>query len=60
MALPKGLNKYWASVAGHEFELLEVYTQDQDSWARYRDILNDKTYTCLLEAFLSRFHPQPD
>ena len=26
MALPRGMNKYWATTNGHEFELLSVYT----------------------------------
>lgn len=62
MALPRGMNKYWATTNGHEFELLSVYTpfEEPDEWARYRDILNDQIYTCRLEAFLTRFRPQPD
>lgn len=62
MALPKHMNKYWATTNGHEFELLSVYTpfEDKDEWARYRDILNDQVYTCRLEAFLTRFRAQPD
>jgi len=62
MARPKGLSKYWSTPNGHEFELLSVYKpfEDPDDWARYRDILNDQTYTCRLEAFLARFHPAPD
>ena len=62
MALPKGMNKYWNTHNGHEFELLSVYVpfEETDEWVRYRDILNDRTYTCRLEAFLTRFNPQPD
>jgi hypothetical protein len=62
MALPRGMNKYWSTADSHEFELLSVYTpvEQEEEWARYRDILNDKLYTCRLEAFLSRFRPQPD
>ena len=62
MALPRGMSKYWATAQGHEFELLSVYTpfEHTDEWARYRDILNDTVYTCRLEAFLTRFRPQPD
>ena len=62
MALPRGMNKYWSTANSHEFELLSVYTpfEEVDEWARYRDILNDNTYTCRLEAFLARFRPQPD
>ena len=51
------LSKYWPSSYHQEFELLSVYTEDNVKWARYRDILNDKEYTCLLEAFLVRFYP---
>ena len=62
MALPRGMNKYWSTTNGHEFELLSVYTPENDTeeWARYRDILNDRTYQCRLEAFLVRFRPMPD
>ena len=62
MALPRGMNKYWSTTNGHEFELLSVYTpeNDTDEWARYRDILNDRTFSCRLEAFLVRFRAQPD
>jgi len=51
------LNKYWTSADHQEFELLNTYTKDNIRWARYRDILNDKEYTCYLEAFLARFYP---
>ena len=51
------LSKYWTGSNHHEFELLSVYTEGDAKWARYRDILNDKEYTCLLEAFLVRFYP---
>jgi hypothetical protein len=62
MALPRGMNKYWAGTDSNEFELLSVYTpvEEQAEWARYRDILNDKLYNCRLEAFLARFRPIPD
>jgi len=62
MALPRGMNRYWSDANSHEFELLSVYTplEDATAWARYRDILNDRLYCCRLEAFLSRFRPQPD
>jgi hypothetical protein len=62
MALPRGMNKYWSSIDSQEFELLSVYTpfEEQDEWARYRDILNDKLYNCRLEAFLARFRAIPD
>jgi hypothetical protein len=54
------LSKYWLSSRHQEFELLNVYTEDNAKWARYRDILNDKEYHCLLEAFLQRFTPTVD
>ena len=54
------LNKYWLSSNHHEFELLNVYTESDVKWARYRDILNDREYTCYLEAFLARFTPTVD
>jgi hypothetical protein len=62
MTLPKQLNKYWAGPTGQEFELLAVWNpnEEPDPWARYRDILEDKEFTCRLEAFLSRFSPRPD
>ena len=54
------LSKYWLSPQHQEFELISTYMQDQDEWARYRDILNDREYTCRLEAFLARFSPSVD
>jgi hypothetical protein len=62
MALPRGMNRYWSGSSHQEFELLSIYTpqDDPDEWARYRDILMDREYHCRLEAFLSRFRPQPD
>jgi hypothetical protein len=54
------LSKYWMSSDHHEFELLATYTLANDKWARYRDILNDREYTCRLEAFLARFYPTVD
>jgi len=62
MALPRGMNKYWAGAQGHEYELIAIWCHDEepDPWARYRDILNDREYTCRFEAFESRFSPRPD
>ena len=54
------LAKYWTGSNHHEFELLSVYTEHNVKWARYRDILNDREYTCYLEAFLTRFKPTVD
>ena len=62
MSLPRGMNKYWSSTTGQEFELLAIWcpNEEPDPWARYRDILNDQEYQCRLEAFQSRFRPAPD
>ena len=62
MALPRGMNKYWAGHQGEEFELLAIWcpNEEPDAWARYRNILEDREYTCRLEAFQSRFRPIPD
>jgi hypothetical protein len=54
------LGKYWLSADHHEFELMNIHTLDNAKWARYRDILNDREYNCLLEAFLVRFYPTVD
>lgn len=54
------LSKYWTGSNHHEFELLNVWTEKDVKWARYRDILNDREYTCYLEAFLDRFTPTVD
>lgn len=51
------LSRYWLSSNHHEFELLNVYTEADVKWARYRDIRNDVEYHCYLEAFLARFRP---
>jgi hypothetical protein len=54
------LSKYWVGSNHQEFELINVYTEGDVKWARYRDILNDKEYHCYLEAFLTRFRPSVD
>jgi hypothetical protein len=54
------LSKYWIGSNHHEFELINVWTDNDVKWARYRDILNDREYTCYLEAFLARFTPTVD
>lgn len=62
MTRPKHMSKYWGDANGQEFELLAIWNpnEEQDPWARYRDILNDREYTCRLEAFESRFRQQPE
>jgi hypothetical protein len=62
MALPRTMNKYWAGTTSQEFEVLAVWNpnEEPDPWVRYRDILEDREYTCRLEAFTSRFRPIPD
>jgi hypothetical protein len=54
------LTKYWTGSNHQEFELINVWTEGDVKWARYRDILNDKEYHCYLEAFLTRFRPSVD
>jgi hypothetical protein len=62
MPLPYKLNKYWSDIRGQEYELLAVWNpnEEQDPWARYRNILEDREYSCRFEAFQSRFTPRPD
>jgi len=62
MTRPRTMSKYWSNAQGQEFELLAVWrpNEEPDPWARYRDILNDREYTCRFEAFESRFRPAPD
>lgn len=62
MTRPRGMSKYWASINGQEFEVLAVWcpNEEPDQWVRYRDILEDREYTCRLEAFQSRFRQQPE
>ena len=62
MTRPRTMSKYWNNASGQEFELLAVWcpNEEPDPWARYRDILNDREYTCRFEAFASRFRPAPD
>jgi hypothetical protein len=62
MALPRGTSKYWTDSKGQEFELLAIWNpnEEPDPWARYRDILEDREYTCRFEAFQTRFQPRPD
>jgi hypothetical protein len=54
------LTKYWTGSNHQEFELINVWTEGDVKWARYRDILMDREYTCYLEAFLDRFRPSVD
>ena len=62
MTLPRDMHKRWSGTNGQEFELLAIWNpnEEPDPWARYRDILEDREYTCRLEAFESRFRPCPD
>jgi hypothetical protein len=62
MTRPRGMSKYWGDANGQEFELLAIWNpnEEQDPWARYRDILNDREYTCRLAAFQARFREQPE
>jgi hypothetical protein len=62
MSLPRTVNKYWRDGAGQEFELLAVWNpnEEPDPWVRYRDILEDREYTCRLEAFQTRYRPTAD
>jgi len=57
------MNKYWVGMdSKQEFEVLAVWNpnEEPDPWVRYRNILEDREYTCRLEAFESRFRPIPD
>lgn len=62
MSLPRGMSKYWGDTTGQEFELLAIWSpnEEPDPWARYRNILEDREYTCRLAAFQSRFRQQPE
>ena len=63
MSRPRTMNKYWVGTdSKQEFEVLSVWcpNEEPDSWVRYRNILEDREYTCRLEAFTSRFRPIPD
>ena len=62
MTRPKTMSKYWAGTNGQEFEVLAIWNpnEEPDSWVRYRDILENREYTCRLAAFESRFRPCPD
>ena len=62
MTLPRNMSKFWSDTNGQEFEVLAIWNpnEEPDPWVRYRDILQDREYTCRLEAFESRFRPCPD
>ena len=63
MTRPRTMNKYWVGTSSNqEFEVLAVWNpnEEPDPWVRYRNILEDREYTCRLEAFESRFRPIPD
>jgi hypothetical protein len=54
--------KRWTDGYGQDFELLRVWNpnEESDAWAEYVNVDTKQTYTCRMEAFRSRFNPQPD
>ena len=47
--------------SGHKvFEIQQIYTQDNVLWVRYTNTQTLEEYTCLQDAFLSRFYLQPN
>ena len=54
--------RHWSGTDGRKFELLAVYSpnEDTDTWVEYRNTATGETYTCRQEAFTSRYKPQAD
>jgi hypothetical protein len=49
------IGSVWTTVTQQEFVIEEIIKKDTQIWVHYA---NEKdTYHCLLEAFVSRFHP---
>lgn len=57
MIVPKPHTVYTSQ--DREFVVKAVYTpnEDADPWIEYQNRLTLETYTCRLEAFLTRFRP---
>jgi hypothetical protein len=48
--------KRYSSTDGTVFELLETWTQDDDTWVKYQNAKTGQEYSCREEAFLNRFY----
>ena len=45
---------------GNVFEIIDFWVQEGEPWIKYRNTFSGHEYTCLNEAFLSRFsYTQP-
>lgn len=40
---------------GRVFEVIDFWVKDGEPWVRYRNTDNEKEYSCLHDAFMSRF-----
>ena len=54
------LTKRYSSVDGTVFEVLSTWTDDAGDWIGYQNANSKQTYSCLVDAFLQRFHPTVD
>ena len=55
-------HQYWTSTEGTRFQVLATWNpnEEYDPWVEYRNTHTGEVYTCRLEAFESRFFPQPE
>ena len=52
--------EHYASTDRKVFQVLELYTQDDESWVRFNNLQTLQEYTCLEAAFLARYSLQPN
>ena len=59
--MPRPQQAVWTDSYSNRFEVLATYSpnEDNDTWVEYRNMATGQEYCCRLEAFQSRFHPQP-
>ncbi len=49
------VNSIWQDANMNSFKVLEIKTLMGKQWVFYKNIKNEKTYSCYSEAFVSRF-----
>lgn len=45
------------SLDGKQFEIVDFWVEQGEPWVKYINSQTEKEYTCLHEAFISRFTP---
>ncbi len=47
----------WTTANSEEFKVVKIEKKQNEKWVFYKNKKNQKEYSCLEEAFLSRFNP---